>query len=156
MGRKLSYQPGSYYVTDDRTGFPQRAERTRKEWTGLRVDESVWEARQPQDLVRGVKDDQTVPDARPLAPNIFKGPTYVQLTANAAIGATTLQIESTAGFFDGARIGVMLDAGMDFNTTCTGLGAGFITIAKAMPNTAASGNLVTNYTENISVRGVTP
>lgn len=29
MGRKLHYKPGSFYRTDDRTGFPQRAERTR-------------------------------------------------------------------------------------------------------------------------------
>ena len=31
----------------------------------------MWEARQPQDFVKGVKDDQTVPEARPLSPNTF-------------------------------------------------------------------------------------
>ena len=71
MGRKLHYKAGSFYRTDDRTGFPQRAERTRREWTGLIVDENVWEPRQPQDFVRGVADDQSVPEARPRAPATF-------------------------------------------------------------------------------------
>lgn len=35
------------------------------EWQGLIVDRRVWEARQPQDFVKGVPDNQTVPYARP-------------------------------------------------------------------------------------------
>jgi len=65
------YVPGSFYRIDDRTGFKRRAYRTRKEWTGLIVDRQVWEARQPQDFVKGVFDDQTVPQPRPRSPNTF-------------------------------------------------------------------------------------
>ena len=71
MGRDRHYVPGSFYRVDDRTGFPTRSYRTRKEWNNLIVSERVWEARQPQDFVKGVKDDQTVPQARPLSPNTF-------------------------------------------------------------------------------------
>lgn len=46
-----------------------RAERTRQEWNNLIVSDRVWEARQPQDFVKGVADNQTVPFARPRQPN---------------------------------------------------------------------------------------
>ena len=65
------YVPGSFYRIDDRTGFKVRAERTKKEWNGLIVREQSWEPRQPQDFVRGRKDQMTVPDARPRSPNSF-------------------------------------------------------------------------------------
>lgn len=150
MGRHLHYRPGSFYRVDDRTGFPQRAERTRKEWTGLIVDESVWESRQPQDLVRGVKDNQNVPDARPLAPAVFLGPTSTTLSDEAAIGATVLPVQSTAGFQNGDSIGVMLASGSYFNTTLAGApGASTLTLATPLPYFAPSGNIVTNFTTHI-------
>jgi hypothetical protein len=65
MGRENFYKPGSFYRICDRTGMAIRAERTQTEWQGLIVDKRVFEPRQPQDFVRGVNDDQTVPFARP-------------------------------------------------------------------------------------------
>ena len=119
MGRKLHYKAGSFYRTDDRTGFPQRAERTRREWTGLIVDENVWEPRQPQDLVKGVKDNQSVPDARPLGPAQYVGPISVQTTADAVIGQTVIPVQTTFGFYGGAKVGCMTDydGGTVFFTT---------------------------------------
>lgn len=73
MGRENFYKPGSFYRIDDKTGFAVRAERTQMEWNGLIVDRRVYEARQPQDYVRGVYDDQTVPYARPRTPNLPVG-----------------------------------------------------------------------------------
>lgn len=69
MGTEHFYKPGSFYRIDDRTGFAVRAERTQKEWQGLIVDRRVYEARHPQDFVKGVFDNQTVPNARPRSPN---------------------------------------------------------------------------------------
>jgi hypothetical protein len=69
MGREFYYKPGSFYRIDDRTGFTTRAEHQQFEWTGLIIDRRVWEIRQPQDYVKGVTDDQTVPYARPVVPN---------------------------------------------------------------------------------------
>jgi hypothetical protein len=70
------YVPGSFYRIDDRTGYKIRAEHTRKEWTGRIVREQSWEPRQPQDLVRGVRDDQNVPEPRPRQQNVFIDPNF--------------------------------------------------------------------------------
>lgn len=51
---------------------------TRKEWNGLRVWVGVYEPRQPQDYVRGRKDDMRVPDARPRQPDVFLTTNEVQ------------------------------------------------------------------------------
>jgi hypothetical protein len=146
MGRHLHFKMGSFYRQDDRTGFPQRAERTRMEWTGLIVDKKVWEPRQPQDLVKGVQDQQSVPDARPLPPPVFIGPIYVQLSANCPVGTTSLPLPSLVGLNAGDRIGVMLDSGVLFNTTIASVVSSGITIpAPGLPNSAAAGNLITDY-----------
>lgn len=73
MGADKHYRPGSFYRICDRTGFATRAEDTQMEWNGLIVSRRVFEARQPQDFVKGVSDNQTVPYARPRQPNTFVG-----------------------------------------------------------------------------------
>lgn len=73
MGRDFHYKPGSFYRICDRTGFAVRSERTQAEWQNLIVDRKVWEQRHPQDFVKGVNDDQTVPYARPRTPNLPVG-----------------------------------------------------------------------------------
>lgn len=77
MGTERFYKPGSFYRIDDRTGFAVRAERTQKEWNNLIVSDRVWEARQPQDFVKSVTDNQTVPNARPRSPNPAVGTTLI-------------------------------------------------------------------------------
>lgn len=69
MGTERFYKPGSWYRICDRTGFAVRAERTQTEWQNLIVDKRVYERRQPQDFVKGVADNQTVPFPRPRQPN---------------------------------------------------------------------------------------
>lgn len=64
MKKKLA--PGDWFVRCDRTGFKVPASETRREWNGQIVWEGVYEPRHPQDFVRGVRDDQTVPFARPV------------------------------------------------------------------------------------------
>lgn len=129
-----------------------RAENTRKEWDNTIVDAKLWEPRQPQDLVRGRKDVQSVPDARPLAPNQFVGPTDVPTSAAAVVGQTVLQVQGVAGFFSGCSVGVMLDSGVVFRTTLAAPpGANTLTLARPLPYSAASGNLVYNYTQHIAV-----
>jgi hypothetical protein len=75
MGTERFYKPGSFYRICDRTGFATRAEHTSTEWNNLIVRESVYERRHPQDFVKGVQDNQTVPFARPRQPNVFVGTT---------------------------------------------------------------------------------
>jgi hypothetical protein len=148
MGRTLHYRPGSFYRTDDRTGFPQRADHTRKEWNGLIVDEARWEPRQPQDLVKGVPDIQAVPDPRPLGQNVYVGPISVQTTANAVIGQTVISVQTIFGFYLGAKVGCMtdLDGGAVFFTTIAIAPVGTnLVLSRPLPSTMASGNLVTLY-----------
>lgn len=146
MGRDLHYVPGSFYRVDDRTGFPVRAGRTRKEWNGLIVSERVWEARQPQDLVRGLPDYQAVPEPRPISPNTFVGPTSVATSATAAPGATVLSVSTLQGLVVGDAVGLMLDSGVMFNTTLLAfVGASQVRLAGKIPSSAASGNLLTDY-----------
>ncbi len=148
MGRQrgVQYRPGSFYRADDRSGFTRRADDTKKEWTELIVGKDLWEIRQPQDFVRGVPDDQTVPDPRLDPPPVFTGPIYGQTSAAVAIGATVIPLEATNGFTAGYKIGVMLDTGVLFNTVQVGAaGAASITIADPLPNAVASGNDVICY-----------
>jgi len=66
------YRPGDYYVICDECGFKKRASETRQRWDKRRVcSDTCWEPRHPQDFVRGRKDRQRVPDARPEAPDTF-------------------------------------------------------------------------------------
>lgn len=59
------YREGDYKVQCDRTGMTFYASECRKQWNGLFVNNKSWEARHPQDFVRGRVDKQTVPICRP-------------------------------------------------------------------------------------------
>lgn len=79
------FAPGDYNVICDRTGFKLKRSQCRLEWTGSMVRNESWEARHPQDLIRSIPDDQSVPYPNPEASDDF-------LTANEAIddyGAST-------------------------------------------------------------------
>jgi hypothetical protein len=149
MGRKLHYKPGSFYRTDDRTGFPQRAEKTRKEWTGVIVDGKVWEPRQPQDLVKGVPDIQAVPDPRPLGSNVFVGPIYLQITADVAALHYVIPVNSVAYVTPGDTCAVILYDGSLFHTVITGIiafgPAVVIDPFNPLPLGAPSGNDIIDY-----------
>lgn len=63
----------------DRCGFKYLNTQTRKEWTGLMVcfgagTNACWEPQHPQDFVRGVKDNEAVPDPRPDSADVFLDP----------------------------------------------------------------------------------
>lgn len=145
MGRKLSFRPGSFYRTDDRTGFPRRAEETRQQWNGIIVGENVWEPRQPQDLVRGVKDQQSVPQARPKPPAVFIGPQSEQTSAAVPIGAILIPMVSLKGFTPGDKIGVMLSTGQYFFTWLLGFIEGALAILNPLPQTVTNGSVVTDF-----------
>lgn len=121
MGRVLKYRAGSFYRTSDRTGFPQRAEDTRKQWDNLIVEDRVWEPRQPQDLVKGVPDIQAVQDPRPLGANIFVSGIYLQITAQIPVGGFVIPVASLAFVTVGDTVSVILYDGSLFMTVITGI-----------------------------------
>ena len=55
----------------DRCGFKRLNNDSRLEWTGLRVCPQCYEARNPQDFVRGKADRQNPPWVRPEPTDVF-------------------------------------------------------------------------------------
>ena len=53
------WKSGNHWVECERTGMVIRSSDAREEWTGLIVAKSEWEARHPQDFLRGVPDDMS-------------------------------------------------------------------------------------------------
>ena len=77
MGSADYLKFGSWNVICDRCGVKRKHDQVRKEWTGLIVcSEKCWEPRHPQNFVRAVRDDQSVPFTRPEATDIFVSVTY--------------------------------------------------------------------------------
>lgn len=72
---KKHARSGDWNCICDYSGFKVLARDCRLTWDGYFVHKRYWEPRQPQDFVRGVKDNQTVPIARPESEDTF-------LTAN--------------------------------------------------------------------------
>ena len=103
---------GDHLVKDDRTGFTRWASECQREWNGLLVSRKVWEARHPQDFVRGVKDDMRVDPARP-QPDINNYPTSGPRTTLVALAAYPgnygLIVESIADISAGDWLRVALD-----------------------------------------------
>lgn len=118
MADDLHYVPGDFYRIDDRSGFKVRAKKQRKEWTGLIVEEKLWEIRHPQDFVKGVIDDQTVPEPRSRsAQDVFVAFIQSTVAVFAAQGTTRLTLTNATGFNVGDVVEVMLDTNELFRTT---------------------------------------
>lgn len=62
---------GDWNVVCQLSGFKCKASETVLRWDGLRVLRRFSEERQPQDFVRGVKDNPSVPWTSPEAPDTF-------------------------------------------------------------------------------------
>jgi hypothetical protein len=145
------YKKGGFWRIDDRTGFKVRGYNTVKEWTGSIVDKNDFEARHPQDFVRGVADKQVVPAPRPRAPvDTYIGPLDTELTAAGKAGDITLTILSSVRMVIGDRISVLLDEGYanagNLITTISGIsGPNSITLAVPLPGPASIGNVVTDW-----------
>lgn len=145
MADDKHYVGGDYYQIDDLSGRKVRASKTRRMWYGTMRAPPSWEPRQPQDLVRGVRDDQTVAVPRPRSPNVFVGPIETTLSQDAAINASTLYLDSTAGMAFGDRIGVMLNNGDMLFTIIGGLNTSLILTSVPLPFGASSGNVFYDY-----------
>lgn len=58
---RTSYRKGDWNVIEDIGGRKVRASQTVLRWDGMRVLKKDYEERHPQDRVRAVPDDQSVP-----------------------------------------------------------------------------------------------
>ena len=71
MGSNNYYAKGQWNFTCDLCGKEQKSSKGRKTWDNRYVCASHREVRNPQDFVRGVKDNQSVPWSRPTPPDQF-------------------------------------------------------------------------------------
>lgn len=70
MGKADFLAKGQWNAFCDRCGEKRKSKDLKKTWDGYYVcPESCWEVRHPQDFLRGVKDDQSVPWTRPEQPD---------------------------------------------------------------------------------------
>lgn len=70
--------PGTWKVVCDVCGFWYSSDQVRERWDGLIVCHKDYELRHPQDFVRGVEDDPSVPYARPEPTDTFvEGVCYI-------------------------------------------------------------------------------
>jgi len=71
MGKRDYYKDGDYNVLCDQCGSKRKASECLLQWNHLFVCSKCFERRQPQDFVRGRKDNQLVPVARPRGSRTF-------------------------------------------------------------------------------------
>lgn len=74
MGLRDFFAPGAWNCVCDQCGRKRKSYELRLQWDGLRTCQKCWEPRQPQDFVRGVKDDQSAPWTRPQGEDQFIDP----------------------------------------------------------------------------------
>jgi len=139
--------PGDHYFIDDQTGVKTRASQSALQWNGMLVDLKNFEPRQPQDFVRGLPDNMTVPRPRPRPIDTFIGPLDTEIAVAASAGDTTIEVLSTTRMSVNDRLSIMLDDGSTFLTTIFSiLSASQLQINTPLSFSAASGQKVYDNT----------
>jgi hypothetical protein len=151
------YVPGDYYQIDQIRGYKVRASRSKMQWDRIVTIPPSWSPRQFQDLVIGVRDDQSVPNPLPRQKNQFTiVATFV--IAPAARGSTSIDVDNTVGINIGDLVQIMLDTGTPFQVTITGISGKTLTWTGAgLPATVGLlyGDPIENAVVNLSSVGGT-
>ena len=87
VGRSDYLKHGDPNAICDVCGFKYKLSQLKKRWDNLMVCPEDFEVRQPQDYVRGVRDQRSIPDARPEAPDVF-----VTGFVTTPVGATVITV----------------------------------------------------------------
>src|SRR6185369_11139679 len=116
----MPYVPGLFKRICDRTGFTVMSNTTAEQWNGIVVRKRSFEARHPQEFVRGKGDKQTVPMPRPRQVGEFVGPLTSEATAEAAAVSLFLTVDNSTRFLGGDTIGVILVTGDLLRVVMTG------------------------------------
>jgi hypothetical protein len=75
MFRKTYFRSGDWNAICDICGEKYKASQLKKRWDGLMVCLDDWEMRHPQELIRPIKERNSVPWTRPRPPDIEIGGT---------------------------------------------------------------------------------
>ncbi len=71
MGRADYFKPGSWNLRCSECDKKIKADEARKRWDGFWVCWRCWEIRNPQDFVRGIPDNMSVPYSTSDPPPVF-------------------------------------------------------------------------------------
>lgn len=71
MGQADFLRVGDYNAICDVCGRKFKFSRLRQKWDNTWACEQDWEPRQPQDYLKGIKDNMSVPLSRPDPPSLF-------------------------------------------------------------------------------------
>ena len=98
MGHADYYKSGTYNGICDRCGSKFKFSDLKLEWDGLYVctANGCWEPRQPQDYVKGVRDDMAVPVSRPDQPAVYLDEIIVQETPIVSLSFVKSLLKSLA------------------------------------------------------------
>ncbi len=76
MSGESFWEAGGWNVQCFSCGFKYKASEVRRQWQGYYVCSHCWTPRQPQDFVRGIPDNPSVPFVQPLN-WVYVGPNIV-------------------------------------------------------------------------------
>jgi hypothetical protein len=82
-------------------------------------------------------------------PAAGQGYNTTTLAVNASNGATSINVVSIANMTNGDKIGILMDNGVVFWTTISGVPSATVHLAAALTDTAAAGLAVYNYTTDL-------
>jgi len=141
------YIHGDSYMTDDVTGLKIRRSEALRRWDGAYTTRENWEPRHPQEFVRAKSERIVAEVVRPLLPIATIGPLVTRAIAAAAIGATSISVESSVRMLAGDLLTIMLDNGDTFRATIVSTpDTETIVIDPALPRGVEVGGVITNYT----------
>ncbi len=125
MGRADYYADGDYNIWCDRCGAKMKASEAKKTYDGYHVHEKCWYPRHPQELNKGMKDNQSVPFITSQPATVFTSG-YVQLcNGSAFVSVTTILSTSTVTLTNNIPDGIIgtvsfvITAGSGFQITST-------------------------------------
>lgn len=141
-----AYISGDFWRICEVCGFKCRSSQTFRRWDGLFVCEADFETRHPQDLVRGRKDNQNVPDPRPEPVDTIIGPLQTTISVAATTGTATISVASSVRFLAADHIGVILnDGNVERHVILSIPSATSIEMTNGLGGAVSIGNVVINY-----------
>ena len=151
---------GNYNIICDLCGRKRKASECRMTWNNFFVcADTCWQPRHPQDFVRGVADDQTVPVVRP---DVVQSMGTTTLSVAASKNAVTVTLASVSGLADRDALGIVLDTGECHWTFSDGIPTvgGVVTLGSYLPGNASLGNIVylpsINNEKFVTATSITP
>lgn len=133
MSYEPTYKNGDWKANCDRCDFTFKASQLKETWDNLKVCKECWEPRQPQDFVRAVRDNQSVPWTRTeICPTNVADTelTWVQRTSGVGVNLRSVWYESGMWVIcgDSGTILTSTNSGVTWTARTSGVSASLRTV----------------------------